>query len=230
MSRLFFSRYAFQVVLPPVYACSHIRQILKAPKLTGLQIHAQSRDSDSRYEPLAVLGPETGELSELERMNGEGEAERFIRQLEEPAWAGIEACGTASGLPRFCSGSGIGVPWCTLSSRHEHLRATTCEKTLLGIAIADSRQTCARPGAGLAWYREEAYVLRIESRFQCRLTCYGIFQRFCRTVRQKTALKMVRHTFVLLVSCICLTTVRRHFADGGCLSYGISGWGRGAAR
>jgi len=117
MSRLFFSRYAFQVVLPPVYACSHIRQILKAPKLTGLQIHAQSRDSDSRYEPLAVLGPETGELSELERMNGEGEAERFIRQLEEPAWAGIEACGTASGLPRFCGNSRNGVPWChTLKS------------------------------------------------------------------------------------------------------------------
>ena len=44
---------------------------------------------------MSVFDPETGELTERKLMNGDGEAERFYREMEAPALIGIEACGNS---------------------------------------------------------------------------------------------------------------------------------------
>jgi transposase len=44
---------------------------------------------------VAIFDAETGEVSELKLLNGDGEAERFYRGLESPALVGIEACGNS---------------------------------------------------------------------------------------------------------------------------------------
>src|ERR1017187_4858350 len=46
-------------------------------------------------QQVAVLDPETGELSERQLVNGDGEAERFYRGLPSPALIGVEACGNS---------------------------------------------------------------------------------------------------------------------------------------
>jgi len=57
-------------------------------KIIGCDFHPS-------WQQIAVFDAETGELSELKLVNGEGEAERFYRGLEAPALVGIEACGNS---------------------------------------------------------------------------------------------------------------------------------------
>jgi len=45
------------------------------------------------WQQVAVFDAETGEIRELRLENGNGEAERFYRQLSAPALIGFEACG-----------------------------------------------------------------------------------------------------------------------------------------
>jgi transposase len=45
------------------------------------------------WQQVAVFDSETGEVRELKLTNGNGEAERFYRQLSSPALVGLEACG-----------------------------------------------------------------------------------------------------------------------------------------
>ncbi len=45
------------------------------------------------WQQVAVFDAETGEIRELKLENGDGEAERFYRQLSSPALVGFEACG-----------------------------------------------------------------------------------------------------------------------------------------
>ncbi len=45
------------------------------------------------WQQVAVFDSETGEIRELKLENGNGEAERFYRQLSSPALVGFEACG-----------------------------------------------------------------------------------------------------------------------------------------
>jgi hypothetical protein len=47
------------------------------------------------WQQVAVLETETGELSEYKLKNGNGDAERFYRQLASPALIGIEASGNS---------------------------------------------------------------------------------------------------------------------------------------
>ena len=57
-------------------------------KIVGCDFHPA-------WQQIAVFDPETGEIAELKLMNGDGEAERFYRELEAPALIGIEACGNS---------------------------------------------------------------------------------------------------------------------------------------
>ena len=58
-------------------------------------------DFHPAWQQVAVLDTETGEIRELKLENGNGEAERFYRQLGSPALIGFEAVATRSGL-RIC--------------------------------------------------------------------------------------------------------------------------------
>jgi transposase len=57
-------------------------------KIIGCDFHPS-------WQQVAVFDPETGELTERKLMNGDGEAERFYREMEAPALVGIEACGNS---------------------------------------------------------------------------------------------------------------------------------------
>lgn len=57
-------------------------------KIVGCDFHP-------RWQQVAVFDAETGEISEHKLMNGDGEAERFYRELEAPALIGVEACGNS---------------------------------------------------------------------------------------------------------------------------------------
>jgi transposase len=50
-------------------------------------------DFHPKWQQVAVLDSETGEVEERKLLNGDSEAERFYRQLTQPARVGIEACG-----------------------------------------------------------------------------------------------------------------------------------------
>jgi transposase len=50
------------------------------------------------WQQVAVFDPETGEVSEHKLLNGDGEAERFYRQLPVPSVVGLEACGNSQWL------------------------------------------------------------------------------------------------------------------------------------
>jgi transposase len=52
-------------------------------------------DYHPRWQQIAVFDTETGEIDEHKLMNGDGEAERFYRDLPTPALIGIEACGNS---------------------------------------------------------------------------------------------------------------------------------------
>jgi transposase len=58
------------------------------------------------WEQVAVFDAETGEVSELKLKHGDGEAERFYRELESPALVGIEACGNSQWLIELVEGLG----------------------------------------------------------------------------------------------------------------------------
>jgi transposase len=57
-------------------------------KIVGCDFHPA-------WQQVAVFDPYSGEISELKLLNGDGEAERFYRDLEAPALIGIEACGNS---------------------------------------------------------------------------------------------------------------------------------------
>jgi transposase len=57
-------------------------------KIVGCDFHPA-------WQQVAVFDPESGEIAELKLLNGDGEAERFYRELEAPALVGIEACGNS---------------------------------------------------------------------------------------------------------------------------------------
>jgi transposase len=57
-----------------------------ASKIQGCDFHPG-------WQQVAVFDSETGEIRELRLENGNGEAERFYRQLSSPALVGFEACG-----------------------------------------------------------------------------------------------------------------------------------------
>lgn len=52
-------------------------------------------DFHPRWQQVAVYDTETGEIDECRLMNGNGEAERFYRELASPALVGVEACGNS---------------------------------------------------------------------------------------------------------------------------------------
>lgn len=52
-------------------------------------------DFHPSWQQVAVLDTETGEVTERKLVNGDGEAERFYRQLPVPTLIGVEACGNS---------------------------------------------------------------------------------------------------------------------------------------
>jgi len=52
-------------------------------------------DFHPKWQQVAVFDGKTGEISEHQLMNGDGEAERFYRGLGAPALVGVEACGNS---------------------------------------------------------------------------------------------------------------------------------------
>ena len=52
-------------------------------------------DFHPAWQQVALLNIETGEMTERKLMHGDGEAERFYRQLPAPSLIGIEACGNS---------------------------------------------------------------------------------------------------------------------------------------
>jgi transposase len=63
-------------------------------KIVGCDFHPS-------WQQVAVFDPETGEIAERKLVNGDGEAERFYRELEAPALVGIEACGNSQWFIEF---------------------------------------------------------------------------------------------------------------------------------
>jgi len=57
-------------------------------KIVGCDFHP-------KWQQVAVFDVETGEIGEHKLMNGDGEAERFYRDLAAPALVGLEACGNS---------------------------------------------------------------------------------------------------------------------------------------
>ena len=57
-------------------------------KIVGCDFHPQ-------WQQIAVFDVETGAISELKLINGDGQAEQFYRSLEVPALIGIEAFGNS---------------------------------------------------------------------------------------------------------------------------------------
>lgn len=57
-------------------------------KIVGCDFHP-------RWQQIAVLDTESGEIDEHKLMNGDGEAERFYRALGSAALVGMESCGNA---------------------------------------------------------------------------------------------------------------------------------------
>lgn len=54
-------------------------------------------DFHPSWQQIAVFDTETGEVKEYKVVNGNGEADRFYRQLSSPALIGVEACGGTRG-------------------------------------------------------------------------------------------------------------------------------------
>lgn len=55
-------------------------------------------DFHPKWQQVAVFDAETGEIGEHRLMNGDGEAERFYRDLPAAALIGLEACGNSQWL------------------------------------------------------------------------------------------------------------------------------------
>ena len=57
-------------------------------KIVGCDFHPA-------WQQVAIFDPETGEVEERKLLHGDGEAERFYRELEAPALVGVESCGNS---------------------------------------------------------------------------------------------------------------------------------------
>ena len=57
-------------------------------KIVGCDFHP-------RWQQIAIFDSESGEIEEHKLLNGDGEAERFYRELASPAVVGVESCGNA---------------------------------------------------------------------------------------------------------------------------------------
>jgi transposase len=68
-------------------------------KIVGCDFHPS-------WQQVAVFDPETGEVEERKLLHGDGEAERFYRDLEAPALIGIEACGNSQWFIELAEGLG----------------------------------------------------------------------------------------------------------------------------
>jgi transposase len=68
-------------------------------KIVGCDFHPS-------WQQVAIFDPESGEITELKLVNGDGEAERFYRELESPALIGIEACGNSQWFIELAEGLG----------------------------------------------------------------------------------------------------------------------------
>jgi transposase len=55
-------------------------------------------DFHPSWQQVSFLDPETGEVAERKLVNGNGEAERFYRELPAPSLIGVEACGNSQWL------------------------------------------------------------------------------------------------------------------------------------
>ena len=55
-------------------------------------------DFHPSWQQVAWLDTETGETREQQLLNGNGEAERWYRQLPVPSWIGLEATGNSQWL------------------------------------------------------------------------------------------------------------------------------------
>lgn len=63
-------------------------------------------DFHPSWQQVAVFDPETGELTERKLLHGDGEAERFYRELACPALVGMEACGNSQWFIELAEGLG----------------------------------------------------------------------------------------------------------------------------
>jgi transposase len=63
-------------------------------------------DFHPSWQQVAVFDSETGELTDRKLLHGDGEAERFYRELEAPALIGIEACGNSQWFIELAEGLG----------------------------------------------------------------------------------------------------------------------------
>jgi transposase len=63
-------------------------------------------DFHPSWQQIAVLDTETGEVRECKLVNGNGEAERFYRQLPSPSLIGVEACGNSQWFVDMLQGLG----------------------------------------------------------------------------------------------------------------------------
>jgi transposase len=68
-------------------------------KIVGCDFHPS-------WQQVAVFDSETGEVEERKLLHGDGEAERFYRELEAPALVGIEACGNSQWFIELAEGLG----------------------------------------------------------------------------------------------------------------------------
>jgi len=68
-------------------------------KIIGCDFHPS-------WQQIAIFDAETGEISEHKLVNGDGEAERFYRELEAPSLIGIEACGNSQWFIELLEGLG----------------------------------------------------------------------------------------------------------------------------
>jgi transposase len=63
-------------------------------------------DFHPSWQQIAVFDTETGEVRENKLVNGNGEAERFYRQLPSPSLIGVEACGNSHWFVDMLQGLG----------------------------------------------------------------------------------------------------------------------------
>src|ERR1700735_3755659 len=64
-------------------------------KIVGCDFHPS-------HQQVAVFDTTTGEVEEVKLIHGDGQAERFYRQLESPALIGMESVGNSRWLDRGC--------------------------------------------------------------------------------------------------------------------------------
>jgi hypothetical protein len=68
-------------------------------------------DFHPSWQQIALLDTEAGEVRECKIVNGNGEAERFYRQLPSPALIGVQACRNSQWLVDTLQGLEHEVDW-----------------------------------------------------------------------------------------------------------------------